>query len=413
MTGVTSGGVVPPAPTPPPAPLPPAPPLGPVPEPLPNCTTCRFPEHSWDTIPASIHTALEATGPDGTFNEADLETLRKAPLITLEKWQGDDATDASGKRVFLWEEDAWINTAKQIKAVNPNAAVIVWMDTMLVYTGWRLDGMTGDPVVNHTLNPYANSACATGHLRSSEWISRYPELMVHNSSNELALSLYGNCYVYDHSQPRVRQYWRDNCIRLTQSGVIDGCGADFSAGQHNSMARNTVEDTMQFLSVNRSVAESWQEGRRQMMIDTTAALGGGILVGKDGAELGDHVNAVLHEGCRSNNGTINLLQGLAAKAKAMGQRQVYQCHGDSNDNVIAAFLIGAGRDHYILTGGWNNGVGGHWPAIFDRPLGAPLADGIYDPETSIWTREFASGTRVSFNAATNVGTIQWASQVVV
>merc|ERR1712070_550202 len=118
-------------------------------------------------------------------------------------------------------------------------------------------------------------------------------------------------------------------------------------------------------------------GRRQMMIDTTAALGGGLLVGKDGAELGDHLNAVLHEGCGANNASITLLRELAEKARAMKQRHVYQCHGDLRDNTIAAFLIGAGKDHYILTGGWDNGLSGHWPEVLDRPLGEPLADATY------------------------------------
>ena len=47
----------------------------------------------------------------------------KFPLITMEKWQGTDATDASGKRVFIWEEDAWINSAKKLKAKNPDVSV--------------------------------------------------------------------------------------------------------------------------------------------------------------------------------------------------------------------------------------------------------------------------------------------------
>ena len=37
--------------------------------------------------------------------------------------------------VFLWEEDAWIAAATQIKKANPNTSVAVWMDTMLIYTG--------------------------------------------------------------------------------------------------------------------------------------------------------------------------------------------------------------------------------------------------------------------------------------
>ena len=96
-----------------------------------------------------------------------MESLVKFPLITIEKWEGPDATDSSGKRVFLWEEDAWVNSAKKLKAKNPNVSVVPWMDTTLIYTGWMLDGSSN---LNHTLNPSAQGACATGHFRPAEFI---------------------------------------------------------------------------------------------------------------------------------------------------------------------------------------------------------------------------------------------------
>ena len=71
-----------------------------------------------------IHTSTMSTGPTGAFGAAALEVLKKVPLVIVEKWQGVDAVDAGGKRVFLWEEDAWIAAAKSIKAVNPSAVVI-------------------------------------------------------------------------------------------------------------------------------------------------------------------------------------------------------------------------------------------------------------------------------------------------
>ena len=39
---------------------------------------------------------------------------------------------------------------------------------------------------------------------------------------------------------------------------------------------------------------------------------------------------------------------------------------------------------------------------------APLADAAYDSSTSTWTRRFAAGTKVQFNAKTNKGAISWA-----
>ena len=59
-----------------------------------------------------------------------------------------------------------------------------------------------------------------------------------------------------------------------------------------------------------------------MMIDTTAALGGGLLVAKDSAELGDHANAVLHDGCSGNNDTITMLRDLTARATAMAHSSI-------------------------------------------------------------------------------------------
>jgi hypothetical protein len=104
-------------------------------------------------------------------------------------------------------------------------------------------------------------------------------------------------------------------------------------------------------------------------------------------ELGDHVNAVLHEGCAASNGakkrlfcasfvskndrsiyqdrfgtnteekvvqkkafyagTITLLRSITAKAKQLGKKLLYQCHttGGMDNNTVASFLVGAGVDH--------------------------------------------------------------------
>jgi hypothetical protein len=48
-----------------PSSLPPPPPLGPPPPAQPDCTTCQWPVHSWDHIPASVHTSRMDTAEDG------------------------------------------------------------------------------------------------------------------------------------------------------------------------------------------------------------------------------------------------------------------------------------------------------------------------------------------------------------
>ena len=63
--------------------------------------------------------------------------------------------------------------------------------------------------------------------------------------------------------------------------------------------------------------------RRKMMINTTAALGNGLLIGKDPNELGDHVNAVIEEdGCMRRNASVNGLRKLAARRDQVSSVQV-------------------------------------------------------------------------------------------
>ena len=71
-----------------------------------QCTTCVHPAHSWATMPVSFHSARDASKALGEFTAADMATIAKFPLATIEKWQGSLATDASNRSVFLWEEDA-------------------------------------------------------------------------------------------------------------------------------------------------------------------------------------------------------------------------------------------------------------------------------------------------------------------
>ena len=71
-----------------------------------QCKTCVHPAHSWATMPVSFHSARDASNALGEFTAADMEAIAKFPLVTIEKWQGSLATDASNRSVFLWEEDA-------------------------------------------------------------------------------------------------------------------------------------------------------------------------------------------------------------------------------------------------------------------------------------------------------------------
>ena len=56
---------------------------------------------------------------------------------------------------------------------------------------------------------------------------------------------------------------------MTESGFVDGCGAD--ASWHNASL---------FQNLDLETAKAWDAGHREMMRMTTSALGEGVLLGK-------------------------------------------------------------------------------------------------------------------------------------
>ena len=133
------------------------------------------------------------------------------------------------------------------------------------------------------------------------------------------------------------------------------CGADFSAMGENRWSAHTPTNIAKELGIPLAKATAWAAGHTQMMRDTQAALGNGLLMGKDAPELGDHVHGVLEEGgCYKRNSTVNTLRNLTARARAAGaagKAWVYQCHSsDATTDTLAAFLAGAGDGHFLTVG---------------------------------------------------------------
>ena len=50
----------------------------------------------------------------GELTQVDMEIITKFPLVTIEKWQGWLAEDSTNRSVFLWEQEAMVNAARQI-----------------------------------------------------------------------------------------------------------------------------------------------------------------------------------------------------------------------------------------------------------------------------------------------------------
>ena len=373
------------------------------------CKTCKKPQHSWATLPVFWHSS-DPSGPRGGFTDAELQVLAKFPLITLEKWQG------SSVQPFMTQEEAWLVAARQLKAINPNITIIVWYDSTRIYR------------VNATNNGDYHGDCGgQGHMHWSHYLYTHPEYLVKNRSGLPAVDDWAHCHIYDFTQRRVQEFWTDMCLNMTSSGLIDGCGADDSWTQaYGGLTKFNLAPDVQ---------ARWDVGHRTMLRDTTLALGDGLLMGNSYPlqELGYAVNGILQEGCSWNdnggfNATIGTLRKMARDAAATPRfgsgfagPLVFECHTRCctslcslpNNQTIgcedtaAAFLIGAGSDHYFGTGEWADGArltSDYILGLMDVPLGEPDGEAVYDPAGTLWTRTFgggvaAGGTTVTVNVS--------------
>jgi hypothetical protein len=344
-----------------------------------------FPAHSWATLPVFLHTSDESRC---VWDASDLAIAARFPAVTVEKWQGCRLRGPT-------QEACSLATASALRALRPNISVVAWYDSLRIYA-------------NRTLNPDILDISDQSCVRNAHtpFLEAHRAYLLPNASGLPALESYIHAHVYDHRSPVVRDYWRDACLALlTPSGParMDGCGADASQQQGSYV-----------LGLAPAVSAAWTAGHVQAVAAATAAVGalGGVLLGKVPAQLGVSTNGILQEGCNGSNATVSALRAAAALAAATGTRLLFECHADSAAEAsLAAFLVGAGEDHYWGTGPWvtpAGGFAGAWLPEFERPLGAPLGAAAYDAATATWSRAFASGTAVTFNAATGAGAIHWA-----
>lgn len=331
-----------------------------------------------------------------SWSAADTALVARFPCVTIEKWQGCNSTpgcygSAAPPASCPTQQDGTLATAAKLKALAPTIWVAAWLDSLRVYEAI------------HALNPdykdLSHQACV--RPAASAFLDTHPGFLLPNSSGLPAQESYLNAHVFDHRRPEVRALWRDVCLNLTATGLVDGCGADASQQPYSYIT-----------GVDPVVGAAWEAGRNWTLGNTTALLAprGGFVLGKEEFELGAYTNGVLQEGCTAGNGTITVLREAAAAALRDKTTYLYECHSNGNEDDLAAFLIGAYPGAFWGFGGWvqpASGFAGRWLPIFDKPLGAPAADAAYDAATQTWTRAFAHA-HVAFDLTTNKGRISFA-----
>jgi hypothetical protein len=342
-----------------------------------------------------IHISVEDSLP---FDSDALSVIAKFRIATIEKWQGCKAAN------YTYEEEAMLEAAKSIKkaaaAAGTSTSVVVWFDSFRIYS-------------NKTLNPDAKDTTGIGCMnsRAAHFLESNHDHLLKDRTGALVKENFASLHVVDYQHREMQVYKRDMCLNMTKSGFVDGCGVDGSQQRAGTTAIPGVAEAN---------ASLWDEGKVCMMNATTAAIGDGLVLGKMEWELGGpsgYVNGIIQESCHNTNATVTNLRSVAARSRQFGNaRLVYECHTDCNgadcESHIAAFLVGAGANAYWGQGGWvlpdSSSIAGRWmPEFFEKPLGAPLADAVYDARTKVWTRSFAKGARAWFSAANQSGGVQW------
>lgn len=200
------------------------------------------------------------------------------------------------------------------------------------------------------------------------------------------------------------------------AGYVDGCfldrAVDGTPCDSNTGNDNNCTGTRYNLNISAEKLQAYNEGHIKVLTDLQAALGQGPLIANHAfgpphdLMMPGSVSFAMIEGFAPNNASIQQLITCAGNGRGV------QAHGHSADrDTIAAFLVGAGYRAYFGMGGWSSqsaegNAFGHWDPLFADPLGAPLADGVYNSNTGVWSRQFSNGkVNVTFNVHTNKGTI--------
>ena len=149
-------------------------------------TKSLYPTFSWDKMPLYMHLRKVTD-----YTDEELDYLSKFPLITLEK--------TSGFRTHGGTEKGSIAAAKAIKAVNPNAKVLYYRNTVINWPHYEIDEL---------------------------FFNANPDAYLKTKDGSYALMRNNKTRFFDISQEKVKNYWLTNAIEYTSNPYIDGIFID-------------------------------------------------------------------------------------------------------------------------------------------------------------------------------------------
>jgi hypothetical protein len=231
-------------------------------------------------------------------------------------------------------------------------------------------------------------------------------------------------WMYNLTNDDMRAAWVAECVTAAKGGCT-GCFID----------QANVGEGIATWPSSSPVARAYRAAHLLAFTELDAALG----ATNNGYGIYNHLgttaystSAMMIEDFYGSEKCIDRLQTIAARGLTVqahvGNLPAGNACVDGDTNALAAFLVGAGNYsdyHCSGAGGWSSNAA--WPAAsdawldwlpeYDMPLGAPLGLATTVPTTapvaaSLWSRSFASGTRVEFDGGRGNGSIFWANGAV-
>lgn len=346
-------------------------------------STFKMPRFSWNTLPVSFHSSNE-TAPNGMYSPESLKILAKYPLVTIEKYQGEERffpnpnvrlpNCQNGTNVTLCGccvEDNIVAVGRAIKDIEPTTMVLGYLNTQIGYPIYR----SGQVLASHP-----------------EWWSK------DSNGDVIYWSGHSSMVYWDHSNKMASNTWMEGCLNMTRTGYIDGCDMDGCIKVNDGESTNPI------------YKKAYMKNKNATMVDLQIKVNGPLICGSNGDILpGVAGSAIQNWGKKKSWSTREIPMIMRAVAAGVLFEAHGECPSDASDphtiNNIAAFLIGAGRWSYYRCGKWS-GYDPTWYPIYDFPLGEPLSNATLGKD-GVWRRNFKFGTNVTFDTKNEVGTIKW------
>lgn len=327
-----------------------------------------LPSFSWDTVPVFA----ETSNVTGEFDAAALAALARFNMFVVEKAYDFPAPG--------FAEDKVAALAARLRELSPGMTLIFYYNTNIDMTDYRLHA----EMAAHSPSWWFRDAAGTP-----------VQVSIDSGAGAHPPFPYNYTYVFDHTVPQVRDAWVAECLTMAQRGY-DGCFVD-------RWSRNPKVDP----KISSAAMSEWSDARdlaTAALRNATRAQGVWLIGG------GDEVDATGNPGYGNH---LALESQLAAAARGQGFLGSFKpgSTGAAFVTQLACFLTGAGTNHFFGAGSWTvdhthrDGVA--WYPEYDRPLGRPLGPAVLSGH--VYTRRFAKGTNVTFDAKKGKGTIDWAA----